>query len=183
MTAAAPASTPQVGWLTTSTPGSRRISRPTMNFCRLPPERLAASGSRLALRTSNALVARSTGRQRRRRIDEAVIHHAVAAWPVSSAFSDSFMRGAVPWPSRSSGTKAAPSRAPPLIDQMAGGVAVDHHGAADLATPLAGQRGEQFVLAIAGDARDAENLAAFHFQRDVFQMHAMRFLQACRSTS
>ena len=32
-----------------------------------------------------------------------------AAWPVSSALSDSFMRGAVPWPSRSSGTKATPS--------------------------------------------------------------------------
>ena len=42
------------------TPGSRRISRPTMNFCRLPPERLTASGSRLALRTSNVLVVRST---------------------------------------------------------------------------------------------------------------------------
>ena len=42
--AAAPASTPQVGWLTTSTPGLRIISRPTTNFCRLPPE----SAARLA---------------------------------------------------------------------------------------------------------------------------------------
>ena len=47
MVAAAPASTPQVGWLTTSTPGSRRISRPTTNFCRLPPDRL--DGFRIAL--------------------------------------------------------------------------------------------------------------------------------------
>src|SRR5713101_1363099 len=60
MTAAAPASTPQVGWLTTSTAGFRRISRPTTNFCRFPPDRLAASGSRLALRTSKVSVVRST---------------------------------------------------------------------------------------------------------------------------
>ena len=41
----------------------------------------------------------------------------LAAWPVSSAFSESFMRGAVPWPSRSSGTKAAPSRRRSLTDR------------------------------------------------------------------
>ena len=37
----------------------------------------------------------------------------LAAWPVSSAFSDSFMRGAAPWPSRSSGHEGraqAPAR-------------------------------------------------------------------------
>jgi len=50
--AAAPASTPQVGWLTISRRGSRKISRPTTNFCKLPPERLTASGSGFALRTS-----------------------------------------------------------------------------------------------------------------------------------
>ena len=34
-------------------------------------------------------------------------------WRDSSRFSESFMRGAAPWPSRSSGTKAAPSRRRP----------------------------------------------------------------------
>ena len=41
--AAAPASTPQVGWQTTSASGLCRISRPMMNFCRLPPESEPAS--------------------------------------------------------------------------------------------------------------------------------------------
>ena len=31
---------------------------------------------------------------------------------------------------------------------------------------LAGQRGEQFVLAVAGDAGDAEDFAAFDLERD-----------------
>ncbi len=41
--AAAPTSTPQVGCETISSLGSASISRPTMNFCRLPPERLLAA--------------------------------------------------------------------------------------------------------------------------------------------
>src|SRR5690606_35936696 len=50
--AAAPASTPQVGWFTMITDGWRSSSRPMMNFCRLPPDRDAASGSSALLRTS-----------------------------------------------------------------------------------------------------------------------------------
>ena len=41
--AAAPTSTPQVGCETISSFGSASISRPTMNFCRLPPDRLLAA--------------------------------------------------------------------------------------------------------------------------------------------
>ena len=41
--AAAPTSTPQVGCETISSFGSASISRPTMNFCRLPPDRLFAA--------------------------------------------------------------------------------------------------------------------------------------------
>ena len=46
MNAAAPTSTPHVGCATTSTFGSCSTSRPTMNFCRLPPEsdRACANG-------------------------------------------------------------------------------------------------------------------------------------------
>jgi hypothetical protein len=43
ISAAAPTSTPQVGWLTISSFGLASISRPTMNFCRLPPDRLLAA--------------------------------------------------------------------------------------------------------------------------------------------
>ena len=43
--AAAPTSTPQVGWLTISSFGRASISRPTMYFCRLPPESDFATAS------------------------------------------------------------------------------------------------------------------------------------------
>ena len=114
--------------------GLRRISRPTMNFCKLPPDRLAASGSRLALRTSKVSVARSTVASVAAVLTKPCCTMPLAAWPVSSAFSDSFMRGAVPWPSRSSGTKAAPSLRRCGDREMAGGDAVDHHGAGLLAS-------------------------------------------------
>src|SRR5580698_10466387 len=97
MVAAAPASTPHVGWLTIRTPGSRRISRPTMNFCKLPPDRLTASGSRLALRTSKPAVARSTAARVADLSIKPRLTMPLAAWPVSKAFSDNFIRGAVPF--------------------------------------------------------------------------------------
>ena len=43
MSAAAPTSTPQVGWLTISNLGLASISRPTKNFCKLPPDKLLAA--------------------------------------------------------------------------------------------------------------------------------------------
>ena len=69
------------------------------------------------------------------RVDEAVPAPCrSAACPVSSAFSDSFMRGAVPWPSRSSGTKAAPSRRRSVTERCPAAMAVDHDVAVDPAT-------------------------------------------------
>ena len=100
----------------------------------------------------------------------------LAAWPVSSAFSDSFMRGAVPWPSRSSGTKAAPSLRRCGDREVAGGDAVDDDGAGVLRQALAGERGEQLVLAVAGDAGDAEDFAALQLERDVLEPHAVRIV-------
>ncbi len=54
MVAAAPASTPQVGCAAISTEGACSISRPMMNFCRLPPERLRAALSTPGVRTSKS---------------------------------------------------------------------------------------------------------------------------------
>ncbi len=53
---AAPASTPQVGWLITSTLGSCNTSRPTRNFCRLPPDSDRASAFGPVVRTSKRLM-------------------------------------------------------------------------------------------------------------------------------
>ena len=91
----------------------------------------------------------------------------LAAWPVSSAFSESFMRGAVPWPSRSSGTKAAPSWRRCVIERCPAAMPFDHDRAGILRQPFAGQRGEQLVLPVAGDAGDAEDFAALKLERDV----------------
>ena len=130
----------------------------------------AASGSRLALRTSKALVTRSTYASVAPRVDEAVLHHArSAAWPVSSdVLATASCAAPSPWPRRSSGTKAAPSRRRSVIAEPTGGAAVDDDGMLGApAQPFAGQRGEQFVLPVAGDTGDAEDLAAAHLERDV----------------
>ena len=52
--AAAEASTPHVGWLTTSATGRCSTSRPITNFCRLPPESERAALSGPGVRTSKA---------------------------------------------------------------------------------------------------------------------------------
>ena len=46
-----------------------------------------------------------------------------------------------------------------------------------LRQPLARQRGEQFVLAVAGDAGDAEDFAALDLERDVLEPHAVRIVR------
>ena len=74
--AAAPASTPQVGWLITSTRGSRSSSRPTTNFCRLPPDSADAAGFAWLARTSNRSVTRAAGGAGVGAVDEAGAHHA-----------------------------------------------------------------------------------------------------------
>ena len=50
--------------------------------------------------------------------------------------------------------------------EVAGGVAVDDDVAVARRETLAGQRREQFVLAVAGDAGDAEDFAALDLERD-----------------
>ena len=120
--AAAPASTPHVGWLTTITVGLRSSSRPMMNFCRLPPESAAASGSRPLLRTSISSMMRCVAASMAPVLDQPAGADETPwrRWhsATGSRFSDSFMRGAAPWPSRSSGTKAAPSMRRPVIDSL-----------------------------------------------------------------
>ena len=53
---------------------------------------------------------------------------------------------------------------------------VDHDRAGILRQPFAGQRGEQLVLAVAGDAGDAEDFAALQLERDVLEPHAVRIV-------
>ena len=101
----------------------------------------------------------------------------LAAWPVSSAFSDKLhaRRGAVAEPLLRHEGRAEP---PPLGDrQMPDRFAVDDDVAGVRRRAFAGQRGEQFVLAVAGDAGDAENLAALDLERDRFKPRAVRIVR------
>ena len=62
----------------------------------------------------------------------------------------------------------------------AGGFAFDHDRAFAGRQPLARKRREQFVLAVAGNAGDAENLAAADFQRHLLQARAVRIVRLQR---
>ena len=144
------------------------ISRPTMNFCRLPPERLRACAAMPAQRTSKRRD--QPGRQRVHRCQ--VQQAARAPWRrstrVSSAFSASDSSGTAPRPSRSSGTKARPrarrSAGPSAPIGWPSSRTAPGAGAA-----LARQRRQQLLLAVAGDAGDADDLAGAHLERDVAQ--------------
>ena len=108
--AAAPTSTPQVGCATISTFGCCRISRPTMNFCRLPPDRLRAPASRPA--GLHAVRARSSSRRsraRRRARMKPRAHHAPGGARSAARCRRATSRAPRRGPSRSSGTNARPS--------------------------------------------------------------------------
>ena len=60
--------------------------------------------------------------------------------------------------------------------EQARGIAVDDDVAFAARQPLARQRGEQLVLTVAGDAGDAENLAAADLERYVLEPRAVRIV-------
>ena len=128
MSAAAPASTPQVGWLITRTAGSRSSSRPTTNFWRFPPESEPAGGSSRLVRTSNRSMTRpATARVAGRSMNPTRTRSPSDAWRVSSTLSESAKPGTALWPIRSSGTNAAPSRrraVTPRVPQRSPAIAI-----------------------------------------------------------
>ena len=101
------------------------------------------------------------------------------AWRDSSRFSDSFMRGAAPWPSRSSGTKAAPSSRRPVIDSRPASLPRMRIVPAVLLQHFAGHRLEELALAVAGDAGDADHLAGPDVELDVAAAGSRTASPAC----
>ncbi len=177
MAAAAPASTPQVGCETTSTPGFCSTSRPTTNFCRLPPDRLRASASMPGVRTSNSLtmrLAKSRALPARMKPPES------RPWrwrPLSTPLSTRLISGTAAWPLRSSGTLHRPSARRREGPKPADGRAVDADRGVGRDGALAGQRQQQLVLAVAGDAGDAEDLAGTDLEADALEVDAVRLLR------
>ncbi len=170
MVVAAPASTPQVGWQTTSTPGRRSNSRPTTNFCRLPPGERARFRVRAALAHIEHLGDAADDAARAREIDDAAAHEAFARGVAGQhdivgerharhgAVAEALLRyeGGIEAPADINAAAAA-------ID------AVDADGVRPVGAHFARERIEQFVLAIAGDARDRDDLAAAHVERDLVE--------------
>src|ERR1700726_3710870 len=91
------------------------------------------------------------------------------AWPVRSALSDSFMRGAVPWPSRSSGTNAAPRHRRSVIDSCPTG-----RPSMMMLSALGDNRSPD--MAVAGAPRYADDLAAPDFERNGVEPHPVRIV-------
>ena len=107
--------------------------------------------------------------QRRGGIDEAVLDHAAGGMSGQKRVLGQLhpRRGAVAEPLLGHERRAQLAA---LGDrQMAGGDAFDHDRAGILRQPLAGKRRKQFVLAVAGDAGDAQDFAALQFERDVLE--------------
>jgi hypothetical protein len=135
--------------------GCCMISRPTMNFCRLPPDRLRAAAPGPPQRTSKRsmqVLANSQAALGRRK---PFFTSPVAVGRQGGVVGEAHGRhGAAA--RRSSGTK--PGRA-----CAAAGVQVAHRQAGHRvggAGGFAGEGGQQLGLAVAGDAGDAEDLAA-----------------------
>ena len=117
---------------------------------------------------------RSTVDERRRPVDEAVLDHAARGVAGQQRILRQLhaRRGAVAEPLLGHEGRAEPA---PFGDrEMPDGLAVDDDVAGIGRQPLARQRREQLVLAVAGDAGDAEDLAAADLERN-------RLAAACRA--
>ena len=169
MNSIAPMSTPRVGWPTSSTSGSRSISRARTIFCWLPPEKLAVlrsqDGGRMSKRSmlgAREVADRASGRgcrpgPRKRSsslvAEEGVLplregHDEAAAVAVLGHVGDPTPRGG-----RRRWWCATRSSGAPLRRTVPAGRGAD-----------AGEHLEQLGLAVAGDAGDAEDLAGAHVE-------------------
>ncbi len=170
--AAAPASTPHVGWLTTSRAGSCSTSRPTTNFCRLPPESERASAAGPLVRTSKSRMMSLANRVVLRLVDDAEARQGLA----HVARQQGVLRQAharhggvaVALLRHETGAERAPlgGRHVPRRD------AVDHHGIGLAGGDLPRQRVHQLGLPVAGHAGDPEDLALGDGERHRLEVDA-----------
>ena len=85
------------------------ISRPTTNFCRLPPDSARAATWGPGVRTSKVSITRSAKPRALRQLTKPRLTSFSRQAPVSRAFSVRLMSGAAAWPRRSSGALSKPS--------------------------------------------------------------------------
>ena len=109
------------------------------------------------------------GLQGRGGIDEAVLDHAAGGMTGQQRVLGKLhaRRGAVAEPLLGNEGRA---KLAPLGDRkVPGGLPVDHDRAGILRQPFSRQRGEKLVLAVAGDAGDAQDFATLELEGDVLQ--------------
>ncbi len=115
-------------------------------------------------------------RQGRCGVDETVPDHSAGRMTCQQGILGKFhaRRGAVTQSffGHESGAKLAALR----DGKMSRGNSVDHHRAGVLRQPLSRQRCEQLILAVAGDAGDAQDFTTFQFKRDVSEPDAVRIV-------
>ncbi len=163
--AAAPTSTPQVGCETISSFGLASISRPTMNFCRLPPDRLLAAAPGPPALTLKRLIRSSAswlhlhhpqpaalrdvlGARQQRVVGQRERRHRAAAEPLL-------------------GHEVQPQLAPVPRRVVRHVAAEQADRVRRRARILARQRGHELLLAVARDAGHADDLAGTHVEGDV----------------
>ena len=167
-------------------PGSCRISRPTTNFCRLPPDRLSGLRPTLpGVLTSKRSIdlARRSGRAAAVRMKPAGRAAACAGRP-SGRRSRS---ASCPAPRHGRCAPRARRQRPearrPPAPMRPTGLPSSCTASAPATSTLARERRQQLVLAVAGDAGDAEDLAAAHLEADVLEVDAERLRRPAGSRS
>ena len=153
--------------------GSPLISRPTMNFCWLPPESARAVVSMPGVRTSYCSTMRSASLAGTAAVDPAApARDGGRVWWPRMRFSHSGASSSSPWRCRSSGMYADAGLA-----ALAGSASRVMSSSPSTTTPLDGWQHaddglDQLGLAVALDAGDAEHLAGVDGQVDVAEHRA-----------
>ena len=156
--------------------GSSRISRPTMNFCRLPPDRLRPSASSPSHFTANSRWSRARTRAPHRAAHQAMTHQARRGAGQHAVVGQRHLRHRAA-PESFLRDEAQPQRcgvAPDSVAPRPGRTGGPRRAA--LAQPLARECRLQLLLPVAGDPGDADDLAAVHPQIDLPQAGAKRIL-------
>ena len=134
-----------------------------------------AGGFRIALGLAHVegLGGAVDGLQRRGGIDEAVLDHAAGGMAGQQRVlgKPHARRGAVAEPLL--GNEGRAKLAPLRDRKVPRGLPVDDDGAGILRQPFSRQSGEKFVLAVAGDAGDAQDFATLELEGNVLKPHAV----------
>ena len=164
----------------TRTAGFCKTSRPTRNFCRLPPDSDRASAFGPVVRTSKCLMMFSAKFRGLLLVDDPETDQRLAGEAGQEGVLRQRHRGDRAMAVALLRDKAAVDPPPLMRTHMARRNPVDHDAFRPPGRNFARQRIHQFTLPVAGDAGDAEDLAALQRQRNFFQIRTEMMWRADR---